>query len=423
VLAFLASVAGAVLQWADKKTASDAQVTIEEIHARTAQAGYARDVAITAMGHRIFWVVWALFALPLACWWALAMGGTVHGLRDWLPVVDALNAVIRPYADRIFDLVFYTGAGMAGAQTSAELRATLGTTGAARRLGMSERTLRRRVRDIENKTGERVPLPNEIPNTVDRPQYPHRIELSIKNGVVIIGSDAHYWPGPASTAHRAFVKFAKDLEVKAVILNGDAIDAASISRHPPIGWERRPTVVEEIEACQDRLHELSMAAPISAKKIWTLGNHDMRFETRLAQAAPEFAKMNGFHLKDHFPGWAPCWLTFINDDVAVKHRFKGGIHATHNNAVWSGRTLVTGHLHSQKVTPFSDWNGTRYGVDAGCLAETDHEAFVDYTEGNPLNWRSGFAVLTFRDGRLLQPELVSVWDKSHVQFRGEIVKV
>ena len=85
--------------------------------------------------------------------------------------------------------------------------------------------------------------------------------------------------------------------------------------------------------------------------------------------------------------------------------------------------MVTNHLHSPKVTPFTDYAGTRYGVDTGCLADPDHEAFLAYTEDNPKNWRAGFAVLTFKDGKLLMPELVQVWDKSHVQFRGEIIKV
>lgn len=41
----------------------------------------------------------------------------------------------------------------------------------------------------------------------------------------------------------------------------------------------------------------------------------------------------------------------------------------------------------------------------------------------PLDWRSGFGVLTFHRGRLLMPELVQVWDNDSVQFRGKIIKV
>jgi len=149
----------------------------------------------------------------------------------------------------------------------------------------------------------------------------------------------------------------------------------------------------------------------------------LRFESRLAQAAPEFEGIEGFHLKDHFPRWEPCWGIDINEKVVIKHRFKNGIHATHNNTIWAGRTMVTGHLHSLKVTPFSDYNGTRWGVDSGTMAEPYGPQFLDYTEANPLNWRSGFVMLTFRDGKLLWPELVAVHDKGVIDFRGELIHV
>lgn len=102
---------------------------------------------------------------------------------------------------------------------------------------------------------------------------------------------------------------------------------------------------------------------------------------------------------------------------------KGGIHATHNNTVSSGKTIVTGHLHSLKVTPFNDYNGERFGVDTGTLADAHGPQFVDYLEDNPTNWRSGFAVLTFNNGRLLWPELVHALAPDLVQFRGQVINV
>jgi hypothetical protein len=193
-------------------------------------------------------------------------------------------------------------------------------------------------------------------------------------------------------------------------------------RHPPIGWTHLPTVEEEITSAQDTLAIIEDAVPTSCKLSWTLGNHCARYETRLASVAPEFAKMQGFSLKDHFPAWAASWSTWVND-VVIKHRLSGGIGAVRNNTVKSGKSIVTGHLHSLKVIPFTDYAGTRYGVDSGCLADPGAQAFVDYTEDGPLDWRSGFVVLTFHNGRLLFPELVSVFDKNHVEFRGNVLKV
>lgn len=295
----------------------------------------------------------------------------------------------------------------------------LGPHGMARKHDMGVRNIYRRRRSLEG-AGYKIEGPKDNPVYPKRASYAHRANLSITEGTAIVFGDAHYRPREASLLHRAAVALCKDLKPRAVICNGDVIDAPTISRHPPIGWESRPKLADEIEAAKERLHEIEKTA-FKAEKIWNLGNHDARFETRIATVAPEYAQIHGVHLKDHFPLWQSAWSTWINDEVVIKHRFKGGIHATHNNTLWSGKTIVTGHLHSAKVTPFSDYNGTRYGVDTGCIADVDAQTFVDYTEDNPKNWRSAFCVLTFKEGRLLQPELVVRWDDDHVQFRGEII--
>ena len=249
-----------------------------------------------------------------------------------------------------------------------------------------------------------------------------RTDIRVDNGIVLVGSDAHYWPNIVSTAHRAFVKFCDGLRPSAVVLNGDAFDGATVSRFPRIGWDSRPTVKQELEAVEERLTEIEDAAG-TKNLFWPLGNHDARFETFLAANAPQYEGVQGFHLKDRFPLWKPCWALWVNNNTVIKHRFKGGIHATHNNTLWSGMSMVTGHLHSLKVTPFTDYRDTRYGVDVGTLADPLGPQFSDYTECNPLNWRSGFAVLTFHKGRLLLPELVLVHDANHVEWRGGLVEV
>lgn len=295
----------------------------------------------------------------------------------------------------------------------------LGGTGLAKKYHVTERSVYARRAALSSRFDKHIPAPSDFGNVDDHPEH---VDLTIKNGYVIVGSDFHIWPGVNGPALRAFKKLVDDIRPSAVILNGDVLDFPRISRHPPIGWENTPSPQQEIEAAQDHLSDIEKASR-RARKIWTLGNHDSRFETKLATVAPEFAKVAGIHLKDHFALWEPGWLARINGNTVVKHRWKGGVHATHNNTVNSGVTMVTGHLHSQKVTPFTDYNGTRYGVDTGCVADPAHRAFTGYTEGNPLNWRSGFCLLHYIEGRLLEPQLVSVWDEKHVQYRGELIKV
>ena len=298
---------------------------------------------------------------------------------------------------------------------------TEGPQSLSRSTGLHVRAIYDRRVNMEHKYKIRIAAPT--PGTRPRPykSHPGRLEVEYPDGVVLIGSDGHYWPGEASIAHRAFVKFCKQYKPKLIIMNGDAFDGARISRWPSIMWEDRPTVQQELEAAQERLHEIEISC--KAQRIWTLGNHDQRFESRLGNVAPEYARVQGVHLKDHFPNWECCWSVWINGSVVVKHRYKGGIHATHNNTVNSGLTTITGHLHSLKITPFSDYTGTRWGVDTGCLADPYGPQFADYSEDNPRNHRSGFALLTFRGGKLLWPEIISVHDKDHVDFRGELIKV
>lgn len=302
-----------------------------------------------------------------------------------------------------------------------ELFETRGAKETSQIVGTSERRVYERRARLESKLGRAIQPPSQrIPKT----EHPQRAILEVVNGVVLVGGDAHIWPGPMSTAMRGFIKFSRDMKPAAVVMNGDAFDGARISRHPPIGWENTPSVVEELEAVQEQLGQLAKAA-FKARKIWPLGNHDGRLETRLAQVAPEFAKVRGFHLKDHMPDWEACWSCWVNDAVIIKHRGpKSGVHATHNNVLAAGKTIVTNHLHAAKVTPFSNYGPEiLYGVDTGCLADPYGPQFRDYTEDNPRNHRSGFCVLTFKDRKLLQPELALVWDEKTVQFRGELIKV
>lgn len=252
------------------------------------------------------------------------------------------------------------------------------------------------------------------------------IPWKIDNGVILVGSDAHVWPGELTTAQRAFVYFCKHFSPApiGIVANGDIFDGSRISRFPMASFleSGKPTVKQELEAVQDFLSKVESNRR-GARLIWTLGNHDLRYEAFLAARTPEFEGIGGFHLKDHFPMWEPCWRIDINDDVVVKHRWHNGIHAVYNNTVKSGKTMVTGHLHSLKVTPWTDYTGNRYGVDTGCLADTDSEQTMHYTEAGPVNWRSGFAVLTFKNGKLLLPELVQKHDEQHVEFRGQLIKV
>lgn len=309
------------------------------------------------------------------------------------------------------------------------------TTAVARMVKISTRALATRIARLRGRgisllsADTRSPYYSESASKAPMLITHDRVEvkLEVENGVILVISDMHFWPNVIPTMHRAFCHLANKLKPAATIWNGDAFDGASISRFSSIGWESKPTVSQELEAVKDRSAEVIKASP-NSRRIWTAGNHDIRMETRLANVAPEFRNVHGLHLKDHIPEWTPAWFVTVNEGTdshtEIRHREKGGIHAGYNNTKESGVNIITGHDHRADVVAYNDRRGRRYGVRAGMGADTPRDPqFVHYLEGRTANWQSAMAVLTFRNGMLMQPELALKIDDDSFEFRGEQIRV
>lgn len=310
----------------------------------------------------------------------------------------------------------------------------------SQRTGLTPRQVHARRRSIEAKYGihlksdvvEQIPINSQksaVALAADNlareraSRYENEMHIAIQDGVILVGSDAHYWPGIVSTAHQAFCRLAKKLSPKYVILNGDIMDGARISRHPRVLWQKLPTVKDEIHSVQDRCAEIERAAP-RATLLRTVGNHDARFENYLCSNIPEFEEMSGTSLLHYLPQWRAGWAIHLNAEsigwTVVRHRHvTGGIHSMYQSTLKAGVNYVHGHLHKLACTPLGDYRGRRYGVDCGTLADPTGPQFA-YTECGPLNWGSGFYVLTFKGGRLLPPEPCVV-ERGTAWFRGEEV--
>lgn len=249
--------------------------------------------------------------------------------------------------------------------------------------------------------------------------YKKQTELNIDTGNIIVFSDAHWWPDHERTvANEALHVLIKEIKPKAMVANGDLFDGARTSRHAPLGWAELPSVRGELEICQERMSDIEMLLPKGCEKFWNVGNHDARFDRALVTNAPEYEGVVE-RLEDKFDRWNFAWSLMVNNNVVIKHRYHNGVHAAYNNALKSGKTIVTGHLHRLAVTPWADYNGRRWGVDTGTLA-SPHGPQFDYAENNPSPHTSGFAVLTFKDGVLLPPELCEVIN-DRAYFRGQCV--
>jgi predicted phosphodiesterase len=286
---------------------------------------------------------------------------------------------------------------------------------------MDVRSVHNRRRSIEARHKISLPTLNDARFTplkkLEQTIGNARRGMEMEKGRVVVFSDAHFWPDDYTTAYRALLIIIKEFQPNVVVANGDMFDGSQNSRHPRIGWSKSPTVREELEACQTFMEGIQKAS-VGAKLIWTMGNHDARFETFLAAQAPQYEGISGFTLKDHFPLWEPCWSYWVNEDTCIKHRWKGGFGAGRANALNAGVHMITGHTHNLAVQPLTDYNGTRYGVQTGTLADPNAEQFMGYTEDGPKDWRSGFTLLSFERGRLMLPELIQVCGEDEFEFRG-----
>jgi len=297
-------------------------------------------------------------------------------------------------------------------------------------LGLNVRNVQQRrqrlhKQGIELKTVPAVGYETRVPSeyAADGWTFLREKRIEIFTGTAVVFSDAHYWPGKPTVAHRALIEVIRATKPRAVFANGDVFDGGSVSRHDPFGWSKCPGPVDEMHACQERLGEIEQAVPNGCRLEWNIGNHDVRWERTLCAKVPEFANLTGMRLADHFPAWDLQWSTMVNPDAKIptmiKHRFANGIHAAYNGAMKGGIHIFTGHTHCLEVKPYGDYRGRRYGVQTGCLIDLDGPQ-TEYNENGPSSACPGFAVLTFRDGELLYPELCEV-KNGKAWFRGEIV--
>lgn len=110
---------GALADWRDAETDQkriEAQERAEFLKGAIALSETQAGVIKAGMQTRVFWVVWSMFALPLALWWAAVILDSLFLYSGRIP---DLPVSVRPWADQIFANVFWTGGGVAGASVLA----------------------------------------------------------------------------------------------------------------------------------------------------------------------------------------------------------------------------------------------------------------------------------------------------------------
>jgi hypothetical protein len=292
-------------------------------------------------------------------------------------------------------------------------------------LGVAETNVYARRKRIEKRYGITLAtVPNLKRDTPYSPvlQFERRRKFEVKNGIVVIFSDPHWLPDHSTTAHDALEAVVRKLKPVGVICGGDAVDGDTISRYDPTrGHHKRFTVREELECVKEHFDSLDnvmdRACP-KAFRSWILGNHDVRLSRFVATKAPELTDLPYTRLEDWVPRWPLSWTAEINSGTdgmtVVRHRNQAGM--LHMQGMKAGCHYVHGHLHRLNVHTLATFAGYRYSVDTGSLADPESDGF-DYGEGGP-NHCQGFAVLTYRNHKLMMPELCYVQD-GKAYFRGE----
>jgi len=249
--------------------------------------------------------------------------------------------------------------------------------------------------------------------------FERRRKFEIQDGVAIVFSDAHFAPDHNTVAQDALETLCRKLKPVLVVSNGDELDASQLSKWPILSHHKTYSIREQLDCLKMHMDAIQ-AASGKAQFAATLGNHSVRLSRYIAVQAEHFLDMPYTRLEDWIPAWPLSWTVEINSGgpgmTVVRHRNQAGmLHLQGQKAVCH---YVHGHCHKLGVHRLPTFNGMRYSVDTGALADPDSDVF-DYAEGAP-NHLQGFVVLTYKGGKLMPPELVEVVD-GVAWFRGAAV--
>jgi predicted phosphodiesterase len=214
----------------------------------------------------------------------------------------------------------------------------------------------------------------------------------ISQSKTLIISDLHI-PYQDNEAIQKAINYGKEKKVNCILINGDVLDFAGISRHEK-DWRQR-SVHEEFEATRIFLSSLREHFP-KAKIVFKLGNHDERWEKWLFLKAPEIFDDPEFKLESRLR-LGELKIDIVKDKRPVKigklfilhgHELfggSGGVNPARGTFLKTFDNVVVGHYHKTTSNTEITMSGDIISVHSvGCLCgKTPY--FM------PINrWNSGF---------------------------------
>jgi len=243
-------------------------------------------------------------------------------------------------------------------------------------------SVRTSVRTYRGKAGEqnrKVTKDNEffdqkIEFKLPESHAEHYDPYIISQSKVLILSDLHF-PYQDNQAIKAAINYGKEQKVNCILINGDLIDFATISRHEK-DWRHR-NVAFEFESVREFLFELRRHFP-KAKIVFKEGNHDERWEKWLFLKAPEIFDDPEFKLAARLR-LGELHIDIVQDKLPVKigkltvlhgHELQGGggVNPARATFLKTIDNVLIGHCHrsSQHTEPTLSGN-VIVTTSQGCL--------------------------------------------------------
>jgi len=214
------------------------------------------------------------------------------------------------------------------------------------------------------------------------------IEIVTPYPVLCIG-DVHAPIHSKEWAYKAIVT-AKKFECRQVIINGDLIDASTISRHLGGEWRRRNELEDDLAAAEALIKILSEEFD---QITFTAGNHDLRAmqkfmgEVSWERLAKIIYDSNNFKVTEkHFCS--------VNGVTRVLHpraysRIRGKLTADYTQRYQCN--IISSHHHHTASTVSAD--GKWQAVEIGCLADISMFGYAEYAMMGMPEMMNGFGII------------------------------
>ena len=214
----------------------------------------------------------------------------------------------------------------------------------------------------------------ELPESYANDYTPYEI----KQSRILILSDLHF-PYQNNKAITLALDYGKSKKVDCILINGDLIDFANISRHERDFRAR--SIAEEFDAVRIFLKSIRLHFP-KCKIVFKYGNHDERWEKYLYSKAPEIFDVNDFQLEVLLK-LGELKIDVVKDKRPVKmgkltalhgHELAGGgaggVNPSRSTFLKTLDSVIVGHYHKTSQHTETTLSGDVISVNStGCLCD------------------------------------------------------